>query len=127
MKNLEKLFVVLSLILVTLEACAPECKNEISIYEGLYFEKGQSYKIEIEGILISAESFSRTEIKGQTLKIISKYCCQVDSCQVRFSLDNRDTVFYIAPAKTKRLLIGSDINGNFSVATDQNRSAWIRM
>lgn len=116
------------IVLLVLLGCKTECKNEIVIFEGLYFEKGQSYKLEIEnGDLVKSETFSKTQIRGQNFNEIDSYCCKVDSCKVKFTLDSKDTVFYISPKKTRRLLIGSDINGNFSIATDENRNAWIRM
>jgi len=117
-----------SLIVCTIVvSCGEHCKTKIIIYEGLYFEKGQSYRIEIDGQLIKSKSFARDEIRGQNFNVIENYCCNGDSCQVKFTLEKKDTLFYISPTKTKRLLVGSDINGDFSIATDQNRDAWVRM
>jgi|GEM_PF-6434114 hypothetical protein len=113
---------------LTLLGCKGPCKNEISILEGLYFKKGQTYKIEIEDREFkNEEQFSRTEIRGQNFNEIGKYCCLKDSCKIKFSLDGKDTVFYISPLRTKRLMVGSDVYGNFSVATDEDKDAWTKM
>lgn len=107
-------------------ACAIDCKQEITIYQGRYFQKGQSFELSIDNKILLAEKFEN-ELQRNDLKKIEDYCCVKDSCKVKFILGKNDTTFYISPSKTKRIKVGSDIYGKFSVATDENERAWIQM
>ena len=79
-----------------------------------------------DGELEQSENFWIGMSRGKYKKIAS-YCCIKDSIKVKFTLDDSDTVFYISPKKTKRLLIGSYFDGSILVATDENSDAWIKM
>ena len=106
--------------------CTSPCKQEVIVYQGLYLKKGQNFRLSIDDKVILEESFN-SELQRNDLKRIDNYCCDKDSCQVIFSLGHGDTVFYLSPSKTKRLMVGSDIYGKFSVATDENKRSWIQM
>lgn len=119
--------VILSLsVLITCASCAPKCKTEIAVYKGLYFKTGQSIELVIDDRTLLKEEFT-ADWQSNDLKEIDAYCCTKDSCKVKFVLENDDTVFYVSPHKTKRLMVGSDVYGKFSVATDEDTRSWIKM
>jgi hypothetical protein len=118
--------VLIITIVIACNACTMNCKQEIAIYQGRYFQKGQNFELSIEDKLLLTEKF-QTELQRNEIKKIQDYCCIQDSCKVKFTLGNNDTTFYISPNKTRRLKVGSDIYGKFSVATDENKRAWIEM
>ncbi len=111
--------------LMICSACSTPCKNEITIYQGVYFKKNQSFELLIDSKIISSQKFKEESHSNDYVEI-EKYCAK-DSSKVKFTLDGRDTTFYLFPNRTKRLMIGSSIYGNFSIATDENKGAWIKM
>ena len=113
-------------IVIGCYGCMTNCKRQISIYLGLYFQKGQTVVLSIDDEVVLTEEF-HAEVQRNDLKQIDTYCCSKDSCKVEFVLGNKDTLFFIFPDRTKRLMVGSDIFGNFSVATDEDKRAWIKM
>lgn len=118
---------LLVLLIIATVSCKSKCDQSIDVFEGASFRKGQKYVLVIgEGEMERSENFWVAMSRGKYKKIGS-YCCQEDSVKVRFSLDQSDTIFYISPIKTKRLLIGSYFDGAILVATDANPEAWIKM
>lgn len=114
------------LILIGVSGCTTNCERQIVIYEGLYFQKDQNFELSIDEKILLSKRFE-TDVQRNDFKESDTYCCVKDSCKVKFVLGASDTIFYITPLRTKRLMVGSDINGRFSVATDENKRAWIKM
>jgi hypothetical protein len=106
--------------------CTTNCERQIVIYQGIYFQKGQMFELSIDDEILASEKFEE-QFHRNDLKKLKTYCCMNDSCKVKFVLGDSDTVFYISPLKTKRLQAGSDIYGKFSVATDEDKRAWIKL
>ena len=106
--------------------CGTPCKKELVIYQTPYFKKGQEFKLFIDDQVVVSKEFDE-EFHSNDFTIIETYCYRNDSSIAKFTLDGKDTTFGISWKRTNRLLIGSDINGNFSVATDENKRAWIKM
>lgn len=106
--------------------CGSNCGRQIVVYQGRYFQEGQRFELSIDGELLASEKFEKGFQSNEPEKI-KTYCCMNDSCKVKFILGDNDTVFYISPRRTKRLKVGSDIDGNFAVATDENKRAWIKL
>ena len=97
-----------------------ECGETTGIFVGQYWRAGQSYALEIEnGDFKMSDEFIFDKPVSEE-KPIGEYCCQLDSCSVRFTLDNKDTVFYIHPGTIKRLYVGSSIDKDFVVLTNEN-------
>lgn len=118
---------VLALIAIAVVSCKSKCDQPIDVFEGASFKRGQKYVLEIgDGEMERSETFSFPMSRGKYEKI-GTYCCPKDSAKVKFSLDTVDTIFYISPGKTKRLLVGSYSDGTILVATDANPDAWIKM
>jgi hypothetical protein len=114
-------------IIIAAVSCESKCDHPIDIFEGASFKKGQKYVLTIgEDELKRSENFLIGMSRGKYEKIGS-YCCKKDSVKVQFTLGAHDTVFFISPKKTKRLLVGSYFDGNILVATDENPDAWIKM
>ncbi len=107
-------------------SCQSPCDHKIEIYQGPAFKAGQSYRIEVEDQVILEESFSFDRSTGKYTKKAS-YCCNLDSCRVRFVLDRSDTVFYIRPSQVNKFVVGSDYRGKPSVATNKDEDAWKKM
>ena len=126
MKNSSKL-VMLALFILLMSNCKPKCDASIDIYEGSRFQKGQRYSLSIEnGELEKSQSFWAEMSRG-TFQKLDSYCISKDSIKVQFTLDGRDTVFYVNRSKTKRLLVGSYFDGAIMVATDENPEMWTKM
>jgi len=107
-------------------ACTSNCERKIVIYQDRYFQKGQTFELTIDDEILASEKFETQYFKNDAKKL-KTYCCMNDSCKVKLVLGGNDTIFYISPLKTKRLVVGSDIYGKFSVATDENKRAWIKL
>jgi hypothetical protein len=114
------------LMVIGCYACGKDCKSKITIYQGLYFQRGQRFELSIDDQIILADKF-KADVQRNEPKQIEVYCCTKDSCKVKFGLGSSDTIFYMSPSRTKRLMVGSDIYGKFSVATDVDKRAWIKM
>jgi hypothetical protein len=120
-----KTMLQLSLVLVLL-ACQKPCGSEIEIYRGPVFKSGQSYSVKIEDEVVVDESFLFGVSTGEyTWK--ADYCCHLDSCKVTFTLDDRDTVFYVNPSVIHKFIVGSDYRRRHSVATNLDSDAWTIM
>ena len=120
-----KQFFVFCLVLLSFQ-CRQHCEKNVVIYQGLYFQTGQKFELKINDDVIASEKFE-DGYQSNELTIIDDYCCNSDSCKVDFILGEADTSFYIYPSRTKRLMVGSDINGKFSVATDEEKRMWMDM
>lgn len=120
-------FFFLTILLVSIcNGCTPDCNRQIVIYQGLYFQKGQKVQLSIDDKILFSKTVER-DLQRNDLKEFKTYCCTRDSCRVNFVLGDNDTTFFISPLRTKRLMIGSDIFGKFSVATDDDKGAWMEM
>ena len=117
---------ILSCIFFMIVSCQSPCDHEIEIYQGPVFKAGQSYSVEVENEVIIEESFLFDKSTGKYTKKAS-YCCNLDSCRVRFVLDGSDTVFYIRPSQVNKFVVGSDYRGKHSVATNEDKDAWKKM
>lgn len=98
----------------------PNCDRATTIHVGQYWRSGQSYTLDIEN---GAFNVSADIIVDQLVsedKLIGEFCCSADSCRIRFTLDNKDTIFYFNPNDTKRLYVGSSIDREFVVLTNEN-------
>ncbi len=113
-------------IFLMIVSCHSPCSHEIEIYQGSVFKAGQSYSVEIENEVVTEESFLFGKSTGKYTKKAT-YCCNLDSCRVRFILDGSDTVFYVRPSKVNKFVVGSDYRGNHSVATNEDKEAWMEM
>src|ERR1700749_18887 len=111
-------FKLLFLILLIEGSCEKNCDSYIDVYEGSKFKKGQEYILDIEsGDYKKSETFWANMSRGKYEKLTT-YCTAKDSILVKFTLDKRDTSFYISSKKTHRLLIGSYYDGTILIATD---------
>jgi len=120
---------VASLIIigVFLHSCAvpSNCDSpNIEIFRGIYFNAGTTMKVEFDNGEFQIHDDFKGRYKVIDYKLIGRFCCVSDSCRVVFSLNDVDTVFYISPSTTKRLMIGSNSQGGLVVATDINEIAW---
>jgi hypothetical protein len=103
------------------ESTTENCNNKINIFVGQFWYKGQSYalNIEEEQFEISEKFLFDRFVSERKLK--GEYCCTKDSCKVQFRFDSRDTTFFISPSKTRRLYVGSSIDREFVVRTDESQ------
>jgi hypothetical protein len=109
------------------ESTADSCDDKINIFVGQFWYEGQSYNLDIEdGQFEVSEKFLFDRFVSER-KLKGEYCCTKDSCKVQFRFDGKDTTFYISPTKTKRLSVGSSINKEFVVGTDENENFWVIM
>ena len=110
-----------------IESTADTCDDKINIFVGQYWYEGQSYTLSIEdGQFEVSEKFLFDRLVSER-KLKGEYCCSKDSCKVQFRFDQRDTTFFISPKKTRRLYVGSSIDKEFVVGTDENSNFWAIM
>lgn len=103
------------------------CSEKIQIYVGQYWKAGQSYSINIEDRQFETSDEFLFDRQVYDRKMKGEYCCEKDSCKVQFRFDSKDTTFYISPTKTKRFFVGSSIDKEFVVKTDENPNFWVIM
>jgi hypothetical protein len=103
------------------------CNEKIQVYVGQYWKAGQSYSINIDDGQFEASEEFLFDRKVYDRKVKGEYCCEKDSCKVQFRFDSKDTTFYISPTKTKRFFVGSSIDKEFVVGTDENPNFWVIM
>jgi hypothetical protein len=109
------------------ESTNEDCGDKINIFVGQFWYEGQSYTLDIEdGQFEVSEKFLFDRFVSER-KLKGEYCCTKDSCKVQFRFDSKDTTFFISPNKTKRLYVGSSINKEFVVGTDENENFWVIM
>jgi hypothetical protein len=109
--------------LILTYGCNSECKHEIEFYRGPSFNSGQHYIITVNDEEIINESFLFGTSDGKYVKKKS-YCCKNDSCAVKFTLDGKDTVFYLNPKEVYKVVVASDLKGRHFVATNKEGWAW---
>ena len=98
----------------------PNCDQTTTIHVGQYWRSGQSYILDIENGAFNVSADIVTDQPVSEDKPIGEFCCILDSCLVRFTLDNKDTIFYFRPNDTRRLYVGSSIDRDFVVLTNEN-------
>lgn len=97
----------------------------LTLYRGISFPAESNVELKTaEGEKIISEYFALSYRRTDYVAI-REFCCEQDSCKLIYSLNKRDTAFYITPSATKRLMIGSNSKGRLVVATDRNKMAWI--
>ena len=117
--------VILS-VFISLTGCNPPCPNTIEIYRGPVFKSGQSYSVKVNDKLVLEESFLFSISTGKYVKKAT-CCCDLDSCKVTFTLDGKDTVFYVKPKFVDKFVVGSDYRKKHSIVTNLNEDAWVSM
>lgn len=113
--------------LLFVDSTTENCNEKIEIYVGQYWKAGQSYSIDIDDGQFGVQEKFLFDRLLYDRKLKGEYCCAKDSCKVQFRVDNMDTIFFVSPAKTRRLYVGSSINNEFLVGTDENEDFWIIM
>lgn len=117
---------IVLLVLISLSRCKPPCPKAIEIYRGPVFKSGQSYSVKVNDELVLEESFLFSISTGKYVKKAA-CCCDLDSCKVTFTLDGKDTVFYVNPKFVNKFVVGSDYRRKHSIATNLNEDAWVAM
>jgi hypothetical protein len=110
-----------------IKSTTENCNEKILVYVGQYWKAGQSYSINIEDGQFEASEKFLFDRQVYDRKAKGEYCCIKDSCKVQFKFDSKDTTFYISRTKTKRLFLGSSIDNEFVVGTDENPNFWVIM
>lgn len=125
--HIRKLHLAIFLVVIlSIFSCQPECDQGIEIYQGPVFKSGQRYTVEIEDEVIVKEFFLFDRSTGEYTRKGS-YCCDLDSCKVRFTLGGTDTVFYIRPSRVKKFVVGSNYLGRLKIITNEDKDAWKKM
>lgn len=128
MINMNKKFCLWFVIMVALFSCNDKCPEgavEVKIYHGMYFKSGQSYSLSVDnGLYNHTRNFPGKWSRGEYKKITT-YCSEKDSIKIEFTLDSNDTSFYMQTNRPRKLVVGSNAYGDFSIGTDEDESFWV--
>lgn len=111
-------------IWVGIAGCTKKYSHELVVLQSFYFNKGQSYQLDIDSGAFTKEKRFREVYITDEYKSIGIFKTNEDSIHIRFTLDQSDTAFTIPSNYSKRMVIGSNAYGEMLIGFDRDSSFW---
>ena len=115
---------IIFFVWVGIESCNNRYSHELVVLQSFYFNKGQSYQLDIDSGAFTKEKRFREVYITDEYKSIGIFKTNEDSIHIRFTLDQSDTAFTIPSNYSKRMVIGSNAYGEMLIGFDRDSSFW---
>jgi len=123
-ENRRVLWFILFCAIIGITSCAKKHKYELVVLQSFYFNKDQSYQLDIDSGSFTRKKKFREVYITDKYKRLGVFKTDQDSIRVRFVLDLKDTVFTIPSNYSKRMIIGSNAYGEILIGFDRDSSFW---